>query len=153
RRAARATPGRARLRGPGLGGEAHAAAVPLRLVERGVGEAEERLRLAAVIRTRRDAEARADVARRHHAADDLERVLVRRLGQEQRELVAADPERLVAAAERVVQRAREDLQRVVAGGMAEAVVQLLEAVEVADDERERAVVAQRACNLALEPLD
>ena len=37
--------------------------------------------------------------------------------------------------------------------MAEAVVQLLEAVEVAEDEAERAPVARRARDLAVEPLD
>ena len=37
--------------------------------------------------------------------------------------------------------------------MAEAVVQLLEAVEVAEHEAERAVVSHRARDLAVEPLD
>ncbi len=52
-----------------------------------------------------------------------------------------------------MQHAREELQRLVAGRMAEAVVQLLEAVEVAEHEPERALVARGARHLAVEPHD
>src|SRR5579864_3338512 len=92
----------------------------LGLVERLVGQPEERCRVGSVGRARRDAEARVHpyelVA---DAPDDFARVVVRRLGEEDRELVAADAERAVALAERPLDRPREHLQRVVARGVAE----------------------------------
>ena len=110
---------------------------------------------------RRDAEARASFEpllagrgsseQRLDARDHLARVVLGRLGEEERELVAADAERVVALAQRRTCSVRaKRLERLVAGGVAEAVVQLLEAVEVAEHEPERCAVAHRARDLAVE---
>ena len=85
--------------------------------------------------------------------DDLARVGLAGLGEHERELVAADPERVVALAQRRLEVRANTLQRLVAGGMPEAVVQLLEAVEVAEHEAEDVAVAHRPRDLAVEPLD
>ena len=54
---------------------------------------------------------------------DLARLLLARLGEHERELVAADAERVVALAHGRLQDAREHLQRLVAGGVPELVVE------------------------------
>src|SRR5439155_24199247 len=80
-----------------LSHERQVAAAPLGFVERGVREPKERLRLAGVGRARGDAEARANAdALLSDAANDLACVLLGGLGEQQRELVAADPECIVA---------------------------------------------------------
>src|SRR5207253_9147361 len=99
-----------------------------------------------------DTEARAHAAElRRHALDDLAGIIVSGLREQQRELVATDPERFVAPAQRRMQRARECLKSFVPRRVTETVVQLLEVVEIADDEPERAPVSQGARNFALEP--
>src|SRR5947209_4763177 len=81
---------------PSLGHELEAAAVPLRLVQGVVGEAEERLRVLRMAGARGDAEARLQpVEPIDDSLDDLAAVVLARLCDEQRELVAADPEGIV----------------------------------------------------------
>src|SRR5581483_9476821 len=104
----------------------------LRLVQRLVGEAEERLRVARVGRARGDAEARTrPLEALADALDYLACIRIRCLGEKERELVAADPERVVGLSQRLPGRGREHLQGLVPCGMAEGVVHALEAVEVA----------------------
>src|SRR5581483_5425068 len=101
-----------------------------------------------------DAEARAHRARTlDDPPHDLPRVCFRGLREYERELVAADPERLVALAQPGLQRPGEELERLVAGGMPEPVVQLLQAVQIAQHEAERVAVAHRPGDLAVEALD
>src|SRR4051794_12548490 len=72
------------------GDELEACPVPLGLVERGVGEPEERLRVTGVVGAGRDAVARAHrLELACHAPHDLARIVVVRLREQQRELVAA----------------------------------------------------------------
>ena len=85
--------------------------------------------------------------------DDLPRVLLGRLGDEDGELVAADAERVVRLPQRLDEHVRERDERVVPAGMAEAVVELLEAVEIRDHEPEGALVAHGPRDLALEAGD
>src|SRR6266536_915439 len=151
----RSYPGGSLSRAPSpLGDELQAAAAPLGFVERGVREPEERLRLAGVLRARGDTEARADAdARLGHAAYDLACVVLGGLGEEQCELVAADPKCVVAPPQCGLQRASEALQRLIAREVSELVVQLLEAVEIAEHEPERAAVPRRARDLPVEAVD
>src|SRR3954464_14610198 len=128
----------------------------LRRVERLVRDADEVVRGLAVLRIDRAAEAPAGrpVAAvgqgGGQAADRLLGLLPARCDEEERELVPADAERAVRRAQAVVQHRCEALERRVAGEVAVRVVDLLEAVEVAEDERETVPVAVRAVELALE---
>src|SRR5438094_586204 len=136
----------------GSGHELEAGAVALGLVERGVGQPEQGLRVAGVLRAGGDSEARVNAL--DLVRDTRERcagIALRRLGKQQRELVSADAKRLVALPHRRLQRVCERMQRLVARSMAEAVVQLLEAVEIAEHERQGMAVTRRARNLAVEP--
>ncbi len=76
-----------------------------------------------------------------------------RLDERRRELVPAHPSGEVRPAQRVAEGAGERLDRPVACGMAERVVDLLEAVEVDEDEREAVLVADRARELELDLAD
>src|SRR5581483_5614549 len=78
------------------------------------------------------------------AVDHVARGGLGRLGEDERELVAPDAECVVSLAYRLLDRACEHLQGIVAAGVTEPVVDALEAVEVAHDQRELAVVAARA---------
>ena len=69
------------------------------------------------------------------------------------ELVAADPERLVTLPQCRLQDTREDLEGHVAARMTEVVVQLLEAVEVADHERRTRCRSGSRARPLLEPVD
>ena len=69
-------------------------------------------------------------------------------GQQDRELVAAEPERLAALA----QVRRQLGKHLVAGRVAEAVVDLLEVVDVHEAEAERVALRLRVGELALEPV-
>src|SRR5207237_7800198 len=91
-----------------LGHELEAGAVALRLVERGIGQPEQRLRVAGVLRAGGDSEARAnalDLGR--HAVQRCAGVALGGLGQQERELVSTDSKRFVALAHRRLQRACE----------------------------------------------
>ena len=70
---------------------------------------------------------------------------------EHRELVAAEAGHRVAGADRVAQPVGDLDQQLVAGGVAEAVVDLLEAVEVQEQDR-HVVGAAAAVQRLLEPL-
>ena len=91
--------------------------------------------------------------RRLDAADDVTRILLGRLCDEDGELVAADAECVVRFPQRLDEHVRECDQRVVPAGMAEAVVELLEAVEIRDHEPKVALVANGPRDLALEAGD
>ena len=145
---------RARRRG-GLG-----LAGVLRTVERLVGGVEEVGRRGVLLKLRdaaRDAEllGLADRRLRDRILDPREQQMgvgESGLGQDHRELVAADPAGDVRGAHRALDafgRNREDL---VPGQMADPVVDLLEVVQVDHDQGERPVVAARAGDLALERL-
>ena len=117
-------------------------AVLLRPVERAVGQADQLVAVARVRRRGRDAHAdrdRADLLelQRGDPLDDRrrrgQRAVLVVAGQEQRELVAAEPERLAGLA----QPRREPREHAVAGRVAEAVVDPLEVVDVDEAERER----------------
>ncbi len=72
------------------------------------------------------------------------------VGQDQGELVAADARQDVAVAQDVAQRVADARQELVAGGVAEGVVDQLEAVQVEQHQRAGAAMAARAADLALE---
>ena len=76
---------------------------------------------------------------RHHAAGDLDRVqLALGVADQDRELVAAEARGGVDRAHAVVQPPRDLLQHLVAGGVAEAVVDVLEVVHVEEQHGHRA---------------
>src|SRR5262249_55984643 len=98
---------RTETRGLGACDEAENRAVPLRVIQGFVGEAEERLRVARVLGARSAPEARAEVGGPRLSASgelleqcldarhDLPRIVLARLRQEHGELVATDAERVV----------------------------------------------------------
>ena len=123
--------------------------------------AEELLRDDAVDRAHGHAEARAEpfVSARERAviasatrSTAARGLVLAGLGQEQRELVAADPKGGVGRAKRALKHAADHLERGVAGGVAVSVVQRLEAVQVAEDERHRVAVPNGPRRPPLEPL-
>jgi hypothetical protein len=142
---------------PGVGGEGEPDAVApadLRVVHRGVGGTEQRLRALAVLGVARDARAEGH---RHELAVELERgplhagaQLVgqrargRRLdpGQQEAELLAAEARGDAAVAGALGERAREMADDAVAGQVAEAVVEPAQVVEVDHDDREGLVAAR-----------
>ena len=119
-------------------------AEPLGLVQRGVGRLQQVAQIGAVARPARDPERErqppaAQVDGREaalEAAADGARVGLRRLGEQQRELLAADPEHAVGRAHAAAQQHAHLAQRVVARDMAARVVELLEVVDVGEHERE-----------------
>ena len=84
-----------------------------------------------------------------HRRGDLERHRLIPAGQQQRELVAPEPERLAAMA----QAACDLDEDAVAGGMAVAVVDALEVVDVDDAERKRKALLVSSVEVALEALE
>ena len=81
----------------------------------------------------------------HHALGDLDRLhLVLGLVQQDRELVAAEAGGRVDGPHRVLQAASDLPEHDVAGGVAEAVVDVLEVVDVHEQDRHRQVVAALA---------
>ena len=125
----------------------YAAAVGLGAIERGVGIAEQRRRVGAVVREERHADAEPDakgvaleleiVRRRSPSAGRRAQWPFRlRTVDDQRELVAADAGEKSAAGGRSEALAHLAQQRV-AGRMAEHVVDVLEAIEVEAQHRER----------------
>ncbi len=119
-------------------------AQPLGLVERGVGRLQQVAQIGSVARPARDPERErqppaAQVDGREaalEAAADGARVGLRRLGEQQRELLAADPEHAVGRAHAAAQQHAHLAQGVVARDMAARVVELLEVVDVGEHERE-----------------
>ena len=79
--------------------------------------------------------------KRARAVGEDMRRLGGRLGQQERELVASEPRDRVVQAHRCEQLLGDPPQRTVADLMAEGVVQLLEAVDIDQCERERSFVA------------
>jgi hypothetical protein len=126
-------------------------------VERAVGETDQLVAAHALVRVGGDAGGDGDGTHRvdRQAADPVDdrrrgsqRGTLVMAGEEDRELVAAEPERLAALAQ-----ARRDLrQHPVAGRMPEAVVDLLEVVDVDQAERDGMAELLRVDQLALEAL-
>ena len=86
---------------------------------------------------------------REHAARQLRHGAAvvgvgRQIVDEHRELVAGEPADHGFLRQRARQALGEDLERAIAGRMAEGVVDLLEAIHVEVQQRERGLVAQRA---------
>ncbi len=123
----------------------------LGLVERGIGSLQQVAQIAAVAGPARDAERErqppaAEVDAREAALQapaDGARVRLRRLGQQQRELLAADAEDAVGRAHAAQQQRADLAQRVVARDVPARVVELLEVVDVGQHERETAPSARR----------
>ena len=129
-----------------------------RAIQRKIGFLQELLLVIAVFRRHRDPDAGADF---HAVARQLERLgnqlgdarrqidrtgpLVVALGLDDREFVAAQPRKHIRAAQRRFQAIRHLPQQRVACGMSERVVDVLEAVEIEHQDRERAAaLASRA---------
>ena len=144
-----------------------AATAALGLVHRVVGVLEERVRVGRVLRVQRDADRRADVEERigdleglvERGGDPLARglrgtarVLVAAGAEQEQELVAALARQHVAGPREVRDAARGLGQHRVAGLVAERVVDELEVVEVEVEERERAVGAAGAAEVAADLL-
>ena len=139
------------------------AALQLRAVDGEVGLVHELRRVLAVARERGDAHrdggadrlARGldlEEARRDRAADpvgDLERLLRRRLRQEDRELLAAEAGRHVVVAQLLAEDLRDAAQDGVAGEVAVGVVDIAQQVEVGHDQRHRPLEALRPPELLL----
>ena len=128
------------------GGDDRVAAAALGLEQRGVGAAPQRARLAVLGRggAEADAGAHARQAALDLGADARERDVglgLARVGEQQRELVAAEAERAVAGAALPQQRG-ELAQQAVAVLVAVAVVLELEVVDVEQRERHRRAVAR-----------
>ena len=146
-----------------LGAGAQDAVSPLQLrpVDGEVGLMDERVRVLCVLREAGDADrdGGADrLARRldvvellgdgaTNALGDLHRLLGRRLGKQDRELLAAETGRDVVVAQFGPEDLGDPLQHGVAGEMAVRVVDLAEQVEVGHDQRQRPLEALRAPEL------
>ena len=133
-----------------------AGAHALGLVHGDVGALQQPHRVLRVVREERDADAGVDV---DVDAADRERLLERGAQpqargagrglvaglEDDRELVAAQPRQRVVLAQQLLQPRADLAQHLVAGVVAERVVELLEAVEV--DQQQRELVAVRAARL------
>jgi hypothetical protein len=84
--------------------------------------------------------------RRRHAAVEIGP------GQDQRELVAAEPRHRVDVAERAAQARRDELEHAIAGVVPQRVVDLLEPIEIHHEQRERLAGAMRAEHGLLETI-
>ncbi len=128
----------------------------LRAVHRGVRRSDQARRRVARAGTR-DSDRRRDrrhaVAQRQRRGDRLDdarrdgarRVGVAEPGTEHHELVAAEPARSIGRPQDAIDPLGDDHQRLVAGGVAEAVVDLLEAVEV-DEQQAQVAVGERVAD-------
>ena len=140
------------------------AAVLLGAVERQVGVGEELSRVVAVARIDGDADRKPDMeglsGEQHRLGEDFEQLVGEPRGRSRliapglhdHELVAAE-----ARCELVVRQERGDacrgrLQKLVAGGMAVHVVDLLEAVEIDDHQRQLAVLRLHGGDVVLQPV-
>ncbi len=73
--------------------------------------------------------------------------------QHHRELIAAEPRDRIGRAQRVAQARRHFLQHLIAGVMPERVVDLLEAIEIEQQHGEALVIAMRAQDRLLQPIE
>ena len=136
--------GRAARDQPLVGERDAVLAEALGLVQRGIGRLQQVAQIAAVAGPARDAERErqppaAEVDGRQaplQAPADGARIGLGGLRQQQRELLAADPEHAVGRAHAAPQQHADLPQRVVAGDMPARVVELLEVVDVGEHERE-----------------
>jgi len=137
----------------------------LGLVHRRVGALQELLGVAAVVREAGDPDAGRDRLLRgaldrqrlaqqaEHLLGDAQRVLVvDQVGNEDRELVAAQTRAGVALAQAASDALRGEAQQRVARQVAERVVHALEAVEVEEQHGEALAVAPRGGDRLLEPV-
>ena len=144
-----------------LGVVEHGAIAPqlLRRVEGLVAGQEQVVGALAVVREARDPDAHRQrcrgvhECRLHRAAQPLgheQGVVLRGLGQHQRELLPAEPGRQVDVAGEPGHLPCEALQHLVAAGVPEQVVDPLEVIQVGDQEAHRAAPAARPLELELE---
>jgi hypothetical protein len=140
------------------------AALELRAVHREIGLVDELVRIGAVLRIASDADRDRGPDRLAGGLDvevplgdgaanplgDLERLLGRRLGQEDRELFAAETRGDVVVAQLGAEDLRDSLQHRVAGKVAVVVVDVAEQVEVGHDQGQRALEALGAPELLLQ---
>jgi hypothetical protein len=120
-------------------------------VQGAVGEPHERVAVAGageLAEARGDAH--ADVVDRRRALEHDSRLLLLGLGHQQGELVAADPRQQVLAAQQPLQAGFQRRQHAIAGRVAGEVVDRLEVVDI--DQRQRAVMAERAGDFSVQPL-
>ena len=144
-----------------------AVAVPaqlLRVVHRGVGVLQERLRIVAVLGVHGVAEARThqhlvavDREGAHHVVQDLLRhavgaAVALQVLEDDHELVAREAHEQVALPKRAADPAREVLQELVAHAVAERVVHVLEVVEIQEKHRDAVPVALGARQRRGEPV-
>ena len=136
-------------------------ALELGAVDREVGLVDQLVRIRSVLREAGDADRdrgadrlarRLDVERAvgdraTNPLGDLERLLGRRLGQEDRELLTAEPRRHVVVAQLRSEHLRDSLEHGVAGEVAVGVVDVAEQVEVGHDQRQRTLEPLRATEL------
>ncbi len=139
-------------------------ALELGLVHRDVGVLRERLLVLPVRGMDRDADARRDADlvphQRERSGDRREHVLrhrrrvphLRHFGQQRDELVSAQARHGVAAAQAGRKPPGDLLQQLVAGFVSERVIDLLEAVEVEEEQRELPVVATRLGDALIQQL-
>ncbi len=144
--------------------ELTAAAVLLREVHRHVGALEQCVNVGAVLGVERDADARLEVERdafererpaqhRAHALAEHQRLAaVGDVRQQQSELVATEARDAVRLTQPGAQAPADLLQQQVAVVMPEGVVDLLEAVEVEDHQRDTCSIAPRRQDRLLGPV-
>ena len=125
---------------------------------------EQLVRRRAVVRRQRHADARLDVQRRpargeaamqrvtQSVGDELDVRAILHVRQQHGELVAAQARQSVAMAKHLAQPQRDLTQQLVAVGVPERVVDLLEAVEVDEQDRELVVAARGEGERALDPV-
>jgi hypothetical protein len=142
-----------------------AAALRLGVVHGGVGVADQDVGVGPVAREQGDADAHAhpvlalaDPAGLGERVDDLRGdprrvVLPLDVGQRDQELVAAEPRQQVALAQRAEQALADVPQQLVAHGVAQRVVDALEAVEVEEQHGQALLVARRVAEHAPQVLE
>ena len=147
----------------GLGVDDEPDAGALRLVHRHIGGLHQAIRVLRVERHRRDADAGADLqvepVHRQWPFDGLQRIPGDPLGRvrigvgdEDRELVAAEPCDQLVAAEFLTQAVRDGFDQPVAVVVAERVVHVLEVVEIHQEQRHGCVADLGRADAALQPV-
>jgi hypothetical protein len=122
-----------------------------RVVEPAIAPAQQLVQVGAVEREGRqpDRDRRPGRQAGVQPVGDVTRLGLGGAGKQDGELVAAEPADGVQRAQQRAQRDRDPAQDLVAGGVALAVVDLLEAVEVEDQQRQRPAVAGGVRQLGL----